>query len=1059
MPLRRIVFLVLLGLFVLASGRGQSPNGTVSGIVTDPSGAAIVGAEILIVNDATRVQYQTKTNAEGMYLVPNLPPGTYRLQVSEIGFKTIIKPDIVIHVQDALAINFTLPIGAASEIVTVQGGSPLVNTENATVGTVVDRTFVENLPLNGRSFNTLLQLTPGVVIAPSSAASPGQFSVNGQRTNGNYFQVDGVSADFGIGQVIGGATNQGGGGGTQAFNVSGGTSSLVSVDALQEFRVETSSFAPEYGHTPGGQVMIETRSGTDAFHGGIFDYFRNTVLDANDWFNNATIDANTGKSIPRTPEQQNDFGGYLGGPIWKDKTFFFFSYEGLRLLQPQTTVVAVPSAFARSSAISAAAPYIDAYPQPNDRTITPGVYTAPFTGAYDNRISFNATSIRIDQILRNNWTLFGRFNYAPSHSIDRSGPLNEIDSTALDTTTLTIGITGNLAPNLTNSLRGNYSVQSGSQSAKLDSFGGATALSTGLLLPPPLALENNNAAFFISGTSGFYHIGEQYRISESQIDLVDSLTYSRGAHQFKFGVDYRVLGYHNSKVPASVAYESFDLQGFINTAQPTFFVYGSLAGAKIRLPDLGLYGQDAVKLGPRLTLTYGLRWEFNPTPSALDGTTLAAWNNTSSPQATALAPIGTPIWENTYTNFAPRVGIAYQLTSKGDFVVRAGWGIFYDLGTGLLTNLGVSYPNGAANFVEPSPTLPITNVSQYTPVPPSLQPPYPSSNFLAFARDLKSPRSYQWNVAVEKSFRGEQSLSLTYVGQLGRNLLRSELESQPNARFLPGSLFQLTLNGDTSDYSALQIQYRRPLSQNLQALLNYTWSHCIDTNSADSLPVGPSAALPAQGDRGNCDFDVRDNFTGAITYNLPQFTRRPFLAQLVNNWSVDAVVQARSGFPITVTYTDFSFPGIDYPVPLRPDLVSGQSIWLSGSQCMQTYGSPCPGGKGLNFNAFDSTTPMNANRQGTLGRNAIAGFGATQVDVSIMRKFPITERINLQFRADVFNILNHPNFFNPDSSLDDGPSAPFGLAQQMLNNGLGGLNALYQLGGPRSIQFSLKLTY
>src|SRR5208283_1992488 len=220
------------------------------------------------------VQYSGKTNGEGYYVVPNIPPGTYRIQVSNSGFKTIIKPDIVIHVQDALAINFTLPIGAASEIVTVQGGAPLINTENAAVSTVIDRNFVESLPLNGRSFDTLLQLTPGVVIAPTAnfGAAPGQFSIAGQRTDANNFSVDGVSANFGVS----GSSNllgQSGTGTQQAFSALGGTSSLVSVEALQEFRIETSSFAPEFGRAPGGQVILTTRSGTNDLHGGIYEYF------------------------------------------------------------------------------------------------------------------------------------------------------------------------------------------------------------------------------------------------------------------------------------------------------------------------------------------------------------------------------------------------------------------------------------------------------------------------------------------------------------------------------------------------------------------------------------------------------------------------------------------------------------------------------------------------------------------------------------------------------------------------------------------------------------------
>jgi hypothetical protein len=315
--LRQVTSLLTVVLFFIAPLFAQSPNGTISGLVIDPTGAVIVGAEVIIKNDATGLVYTTKTNNEGIYVLPNLPPGQYRLQVSRIGFKTLIKPDINLSVQDALAINFTLPVGAMSETVTVPGGASLVNTQSGSVSTVVDRNFVESLPLNGRSFNTLLQLTPGVVIAPEPVSGTGQFSVAGQRASSNNFLVDGVSANFGVAPTQGQGTS--GTGSAQAFSVLGGTSSLVSVEALQEFRVETSSFAPEFGRAPGGQVILNTRSGTNEFHGALYEYFRNDVLDANDWFANEA-----GK--PRAAERHNDFGGYLGGPIQKDHTFFFVSY-------------------------------------------------------------------------------------------------------------------------------------------------------------------------------------------------------------------------------------------------------------------------------------------------------------------------------------------------------------------------------------------------------------------------------------------------------------------------------------------------------------------------------------------------------------------------------------------------------------------------------------------------------------------------------------------------------------------------------------------------------------
>src|SRR5579863_5265326 len=299
-----VLCIMLLGTFPLHS---QSPTATVNGQVRDTSGAVVQGADVQLIDDKTNARYPAKTNRDGIYSVTDLPPGTYHIQVSKMGFKTLVKPDILLNVLDARAINFDLPVGAISQTVTVEGGAPLVDTESAAVSTVVDRQFAENLPMNGRSFQTLIELTPGVVLTTSSYASDGQFSVNGQRADSNYWMVDGVSANIGV-STGGSDTLSGSLGG---FSAQGGTNSLVSVDAMQEFRIQTSTFAPEFGRTPGGQISIVTRSGTNQFHGTAFDYLRNDALDANNWFNGFT----NNPTLPKAEERQNDVGGTFSGPI------------------------------------------------------------------------------------------------------------------------------------------------------------------------------------------------------------------------------------------------------------------------------------------------------------------------------------------------------------------------------------------------------------------------------------------------------------------------------------------------------------------------------------------------------------------------------------------------------------------------------------------------------------------------------------------------------------------------------------------------------------------------
>jgi hypothetical protein len=265
-----------------------------------------------------------------------------------------------------------------------------------------------NLPLNGRTFQTLIMLTPGIVVTPAAYDDQGQFSVNGQRADGNYFTVDGVSANFGVTGYP--ALVQTAGGALPALTVQGGTNSLVSADALEEFRVQTSSFAPAFGRTPGGQVSIVTRSGTNRFHGTVFDYFRNDVLDANDWFNGYT----NSPPLPKAKERQNDFGGVLVGPLLKDKAFFFFSYEGLRLRQPSTQETVVPDSASRQNAPSSMQPFLNVFPIANGAELGNGL--AQFNASYSDPSSLNAYSIRLDHAISSKLSLFGRYDYSPSQS-------------------------------------------------------------------------------------------------------------------------------------------------------------------------------------------------------------------------------------------------------------------------------------------------------------------------------------------------------------------------------------------------------------------------------------------------------------------------------------------------------------------------------------------------------------------------------------------------------------------------------------------------------------------
>jgi hypothetical protein len=1055
-----VLFLVSY-LSISNSAHPQSPNGSISGVVLDPDAKSMPGAEVIVLNDLTGVRYLASTNNEGIYAVPNLPPGSYRMQVSKVGFKSIIKPDIVLNVQDALSINFTLPIGASSVVVTVEGGAPLINTTDASVSTVVDRQFAENLPMNGRSFQSLIQLAPGVVVTPSNAADGGQFSVNGQRAASNYWVVDGVSANIGIGTSQQSPGN-GFGGALGSFSAVGGTNSLVSVDAMQEFRIQTSTYAPEFGRTPGGQISILTRSGTNQFHGTAFDYVRNGMFDTNNWFADSV-------GLAKPEERQNDFGGTLSGPIFKDKTFFFFSYEGLRLRLPTTTLSFVPDLGARQNAVPALRPYLNAFPLPTPNTPDDKANgIAQFNASYSNPASLDAYSLRIDHKLSTRWNLFGRYNYSPSEFTERgtnteTGSLNSVQSNRITTQTATVGATWAISPTMANDLRFNYSRTSAEGHLTMDNFGGAVPL-TALPFPSPFSTQTGLFDFSILslGVGDLLETGQSTRGIQRQINVVDGLSVQKKAHSLKFGIDFRRLSpaldfpayLQNVRflsVPASETGASFVSQVASNNASTVLF------------RNLGIFAQDTWRVASRLTLTYGLRWDVDFTPSSLNGPNIPAVTGDSFTDFSrlAVAPLGTPPFRTTYDNVAPRLGVAYQICRSHDWqaVLRGGFGVFYDLVSSEAGNVfGFRAPPlGNFNNILFAP-FPFTSAQ----IAPVLVPPTATlSNIGAFNPSLKLPYTLEWNVAFGQAIGTQQTVSASYVGAAGRRLLQTTIVQSPLTN--PNvQLGQFVDNTASSDYNALQLQFERRLSRALQALASYTWSHSIDDGSAGSFAnaSNDSAAGNNNQNRGPSDFDIRQSFTAGLTYDIPARQMNSVAAFILHHWSIQSFVLARSAPPVDISDSDFSglFNSGTFG-NIRPDLVVGQPLYV--------FGSHHPGGKAFNPAAFTDppVDPVTGNptRQGNLGRNALRGFGATQWDFAVHRDFPIHESLKLQFRAEMFNVLNHPNFGPPNSQF---PGAAFGAASQTLAQSLsvqslggGGFSPLYQIGGPRSIQFAVKLFF
>ncbi len=1024
--------------------RSQSTEALIAGRVTDPSKALIAEASVAAISESTGFRSEVSTNASGEYFLADLPPGLYRLEVEKPGFEKLVKPGVVLHVQDALEIDVEMTLGSAAQTVTVESGAPSANTQSAAVGTVIDHAFVDNIPLNGRSFQSLITLTPGVVLTQATSTSPGQFSVNGQRADANYFMVDGVSANVGVQSGTG--LGELGAGAAPAFSAAGGTNSLVSVDALQEFKIETSTYAPEFGRMPGGQISIVTRSGTNQFHGTAFEYLRNDALDAKDWFVNAD-------GLPKPKERQNDFGGVFGGPIQHDRTFVFVSYEGLRLEQPTSGLTEVPSLAARASASAALSPIFAAFPLPNGSDAQNGTTNdlSQYAASFSNPSSLNVASVRVDRVMTSKLTVFARYNYAPSEAESRLGSfgiasVNTIGYLRNKFQSLTAGATWTHSSRLTNEFRFNWSRNLGDNYQTLDNFGGAV-VPPASLLHPSFAPPRSSYEVSLGAASALFANGPNADNVERQVNVVDSFAVTVGGHQVKFGVDYRRL---------------FPIYNPLQYVQVFVFngTTGALAGNVAALvlnafvtsaeyphaTDFSAYAQDTWLATSRLTLTYGVRWELNP-PPGLSGTTAALSLTSANPANFAIAPPGTPLYRTTYGNFAPRLGGAYRLrdahAANWTTILRAGGGLFFDVGNDTAMDNFTAFPFVARHTYINVPFP----VSPTLLAPPTIAPGAPADFLTATDPHLQLPYTAQWNVALEQALGAANSLTISYLGASGQRLIREEQYLDPSPQFE-----QLTVitNDGRSSYEALQVRFQRRLARGLQALASYTLAHSIDDVSNDTVPALPAETANPMQDWGPSDFDVRHTATGALTYAVPSPPIRPVLRAILKKWSVDTVVTARSALPVNVLTgnTIFGVSNVQ-----RPNVVPGVPFYLNSPNA--------PGGRIINEAAFNSN--INPPGQGDLGRNALRGFGMSQVDFAIHRDVPLHEAVDLQFRAEAFNLFNQVNFGLPTATLNSGL---FGEPTQTLASSLGaggvaggGFNPLYQVGGPRSIQFALKLLF
>ena len=792
---------------------------------------------------------------------------------------------------------------------------------------------------------------------------------------------------------------------------------------------------------PGGQIDLISRSGGNRFAGSLFEYYRNDKTDANDWFQNAAGE-------PRDPFRFNNFGATLSGPLrlphlyhGDGRSFFFLSIDELIVGQPLPAVqVAVPSLAARQGASPGLAALLNAYPLPTFDGSGLGAGLALYEGIGTRAYGQQAISLRVDHYFGERVSFFVRYNYSPS---SRAEPIQYVGTPSnsehydIDTVTLTGGLTEVIAPNVVNEIRGNFSRQSTEDRADLDGNAGAIQPAQSLLFPQGYSLSNSAFTFFVPGTPSIY-LGTFARNSGQQFEVVDNLSWVKGSHRLRFGGDYRRF-YARRTIPKLVNVTTVGIYNqdgsFATNSSGWLTALDVDNDIEYLVPSFSAYAQDTWRLNRRLTLTWGVRWEVEPAPRTIKGIALAVGGltNVSDPNNTYLLPPGQPFYPTSWTNLAPRIGMGWQLfeSASKPTVLRAGFGRFFssaqagfeDYGRDLqiLADYGNRPLGQQQDLQNPIDTQTVEN-----------------SLAVGAPRGYNLPSVYEWNVTLEQAI-GRQTISIGYVGALGRGLIGDAL--------LPAeTTYQVHVIGNdgSSSYNSMQLQMRRRLANRLQILASYTWSHSIDNLSND---ISPSAVLPTlfeylnpNSNRGSSDFDVRQSLNCAVIVELPS-PRGHGLATLLKNWRANSMFFARSALPGNVAPLD---PG-DYI--LR---VAGQPLYL--------YGSQYPGGKRYNPDAF---AEVGDDQSGVLGRNVLRGFGAWQLDFALHRQIRIAENVSMEFRAEVFNILNHPNFATPTdtgylNAVQLNNSSQFGLATEMLANGLssglipGELNPLFQMGGPGS---------
>jgi hypothetical protein len=1083
-----VVVKTFLCLFVLAalltgySGAALAQStAALNGTVTDASGAVVANAKVVATNQATGIETATQTDTAGAYLLPSLPIGLYRIQVTAPGFQSAFVSNLKLDVASAVTQNIQLTVGQASEKIEIAADAALVETASNSMGQVINDKTVQEIPLNGRHFTDLSLLTPGTMTPPANGflSAPlrgqGSFGINtaGQREDTTNWLVNGINLND---------------------NVQNQITFQPPIDTLAEYKIDNSSFPAEYGRNSGAIVNLATRSGTNEYHGELFEFFRNNDLDARNFFNPAV--SATGAALPQAPFKRNDFGADFGGPIKKNKAFFFLAYEGLRQHQQLTVTSTVPSQNQIATVTSPAVQKLLAL-IPAANTLGTGTAGNPatfngFTGGTLANVALNQGSADIDVELTEKDRIHGYFVIQkdlreeptaggaiganlPGFGDTRSG-LRDL---------MTVSEDHVFGPSLTNTARLGYN----RIHLTFTPNGLLDPTNFGITMPAGSPVASGLPFFNVGGTLGFGGpTGEPQGRGDTTAVFNDDLSWLRGRHTFTFGGEVRRA--YNNNIAFNIGSLTFSsLANFLADSANAFTVQLGSGNDKILQPSYESFAQDSFKWRPNFTINIGLRYAWNATPSE------AAGRFTNFDAATGTLVQALQPYQQANKNFQPRVGFAWDPFKNGKTSVRAGYAILTQAPStntisGLSSNPLFALPISASSATN---SITIENPSAAV-VGTSLGP-------SAINPAFNNMYAQDWNLTVQREVTSTLGVEVGYVGMKATHLQLSQNINQP---FVTGGFYGATkpfptlplssaviptqcqppnpvcgLNninqvnsGGNSNYNALWATLNKHVSHGLEFVASYTYSKSLDYNS---LSTGETYiiqnAYNPRGDYGLSEFDARHRFVLSGFYELPFKGNR-----LVSGWQAGIVTQLQSGNPVNPTLAIGPGPGISLTV--RPDRLKTVSGTGNPSQyfnnavlCEPFNGTPsgkapaipaCATTPGAAFAVpctFNSTPTAPGGgtyaivpgscHPGDLGRDAITGPDFLNTDFSVTKNTKITERFNLQFRAELFDVFNHPNFGNPVLTAT---SSSFGLIQSTrFPTG--------DFGSSRQIQFALKVTF